>query len=1649
MEDNKEEIKDTLVETQGKQVPYESASESCNTLDSVVPRNLSQESIYFNRFLKTDIDVANYVKEKLHYASIEDLCKAFVREQIDAIATAIWNFEKRDFGLIVSDQTGLGKGRIVAGLIRYTILELGKMPVFFTEKTTLFSDIYRDLFDIGLDASVPIFRKKKSIDVDIDSYTDEKIVKIIKADLKSEDELRVEYDLPEDIENKTDIFEDEYEDMLQEIIELYREHIAQNGATEDEGYERVSDVDYRKQVEEATKKGRMLVRPFSPFKLTVKDKSGNIIYKNSDKDINNALKNTDIPTQNKLMCLMYSTIRTTRDKTGQVTPKYKLIQKYAADTVLILDESHNAAGTSNTFDTMTNLLNAAKSVAYVSATWAKRPDNMPLYGIKTAIKEAFLSKDMLISAFLNGDLALQESTSASLVKIGQLLRREKLIECDTNYYYENQDSEAGQTQIAKLDRVASYWVDIQKFEEKVRDEFYQQLRNNGITKQADEEEYKKYKFSGKVARRTFELFNYFLLALKVEQTLLEANRQLHNGKKVIVSIANTLESAFNNIKKNYQRNIPYVLGDIIPNDFTQVLGYLLSSTMRFKYKGRYTDDNGETEYIDKDINILSLTQEQRQSPITYFKIARKMGEVLEEQFTDLLEGILNNPIGLSLAPIDQLKQSLAISGFSAEEITGRSKYLQFEVNENNMLVLEQGTITKRQKKDKVDIINDFNSNKLDCLIINQSGSTGVSMHAVPTMEQGKIVPPVNIVPTTPPTSLEPRNEVKQRAMIILQMELDINKEVQKLGRINRTGQVFPPIYRYIVSAIPSEARLSAMMQKKLKSLMANTSGSQEQGEDMFNSDDLFSQNAVEPFNQTLKDLRYPSEWEVSTAADIYNRTKMFYFSSYDAQREFYAVLSSNLKKHIAYLIEKKLYTGAVDYKDYAAESQMVIPYIIGNNNAFTEFGGHVFAEIAKCQVYDQKNTESDLKKAITLGLTLNLDGNTRPFNEIQEYYEANEASTRELVDRHIQVDIQPNLDYYQNLIETSQAEKETLLEQAKSIQNLPRILEIDEKLTGLKAEKTFNQNEILKFMDSDDVESAKPFSTKNQQINVEIKGLEEERLTLMGEFETVRDIERLQSQIERNVDNLNSRIEKAERNLTRYKNDQQEQENLRDQFLDYIKKIGNVFQVKRLAETLERQEGREGLNPYVYVYNDVSNEEAVLVSVRFNQTQNSYFTPGQIVMRFKTVTNDIDLNIYNLFRKFSEEEISQNKQAQEQITDKGFVYSNYWDGYISTINTGRIAEKVFLSGNLLRGMAFQSITGVTGRIVKYNSFDNKLLTSLELDKESTTRLLPRFSESSDYSILASLNEDNLNKLIIPTLTKMFGSWRNVATSSQIFLDVAPTFLEMYIGNQALQDKCNELKQELEDLVRQGQRNDPNWYDEDENGKDKRELTTEKFMEEKVLPMFLGNVNSIRFNITSTSQNTIKFLESIATSMGAESPTLESKYDSNGMWLIDESYDEGKYASNLVYNAKEKYPKVKGDPFVKEPNKTYYRKFNYKQYEDGGLLDGIYISSADIISDRASSGSKEYFQASWNLAMNYNALVSVLTYLEKAKNIQLLATTSNEILQMAKPPYVFSQSSSAIGIIEPEEGVEIVENIGETIIVNLEDIINEFANLYKD
>src|SRR5258708_37948329 len=140
----------------------------------------------------------------------------------------------------------------------------------------------------------------------------------------------------------------------------------------------------------------------------------------------------------------------------------------------------------------------------------------------------------------------------------------------------------------------------------------------------------------------------------------------------------------------------------------------------------------------------------------------------------------------------------------------------------------------RKRINTNDAFRRFNNNEVDVLMINQSGSTGASAHAVPTAKV-------------------PKEQVKQRGMIVLQAELDISTEVQKRGRINRTGQILQPVYDYLVSAIPAEKRLMMMLQKKLKSLDANTTSNQKQSSKILDVPDFLNKYGDKIVKEYLSD----------------------------------------------------------------------------------------------------------------------------------------------------------------------------------------------------------------------------------------------------------------------------------------------------------------------------------------------------------------------------------------------------------------------------------------------------------------------------------------------------------------------------------------------------------------------------------------------------------------------------------------------------------------------------------------------------------------------------------------------------------------------------------------------------------------------------
>lgn len=142
------------------QAPYVAAA-GIGESTSMIPRYLVAAQSVASERLKQRIgqggskaQVEDFVKNELRYDDL-NVGELYSPEQLDALALAIVRISSGQ-GFLVGDQTGVGKGRVMAGLLRYAVLN-GMKPVFLTEKANLFTDIWRDIKATGSEEIVRPF----------------------------------------------------------------------------------------------------------------------------------------------------------------------------------------------------------------------------------------------------------------------------------------------------------------------------------------------------------------------------------------------------------------------------------------------------------------------------------------------------------------------------------------------------------------------------------------------------------------------------------------------------------------------------------------------------------------------------------------------------------------------------------------------------------------------------------------------------------------------------------------------------------------------------------------------------------------------------------------------------------------------------------------------------------------------------------------------------------------------------------------------------------------------------------------------------------------------------------------------------------------------------------------------------------------------------------------------------------------------------------------------------------------------------------------------------------------------------------------------------------------------------------------------------
>jgi hypothetical protein len=115
---------------------------------TLTPKNLVQKQKNVLEQVKEEVgDIDEFVIKELGYKDRAELGKRLMSEQVDAVALSIWN-HRRGIATINGDQTGIGKGRVLAALMKWC-LRNDLTPIFMTEKPNLFMDMLRDANNIG------------------------------------------------------------------------------------------------------------------------------------------------------------------------------------------------------------------------------------------------------------------------------------------------------------------------------------------------------------------------------------------------------------------------------------------------------------------------------------------------------------------------------------------------------------------------------------------------------------------------------------------------------------------------------------------------------------------------------------------------------------------------------------------------------------------------------------------------------------------------------------------------------------------------------------------------------------------------------------------------------------------------------------------------------------------------------------------------------------------------------------------------------------------------------------------------------------------------------------------------------------------------------------------------------------------------------------------------------------------------------------------------------------------------------------------------------------------------------------------------------------------------------------------------------------
>ncbi|MFM2433161.1 MAG: hypothetical protein RLZZ511_4375, partial [Cyanobacteriota bacterium] len=628
----------------------------------------------------------------------------------------------------------------------------------------------------------------------------------------------------------------------------------------------------------------------------------------------------------------YSQLQTVN---GEEPFRREFFRTIAPNAVFIFDESHEAGGVSkanswnvsgpaNRADFVRELVDLSAGTVFMSATSIKNSAVVDLYARRSDARFAVERMSNLETILKDGGVPLQQMFATKFVASGQMVRRGRSM---TGITFD--------AKVVPVDRIVA--EDISRIMRSINlfDEAKQQALKE-INKELKREA-KALAIDNAVGQVGATSINFTslmhnaidqsLLAQKAEATVQEAISAIQRGEKPIIAVASTMDAFIdwyakeNNLKAGDEINLTF--GDVL-------------------YR-----------YLERSRDILVKDHEGKQTRQRLTNA--ELGEIGMAAYQDAIELIAEMDLSsIPLSSIDYIKWRLAQEGYKVDEITGRKNIIEY----SQMGLTAYGLRPSREvsPQGKINIVNRFNSGDLDVVILNKSGATGISLHAS-----------------------EKFRDQQPRHMIVAQAERDINQVMQMLGRANRFGQVVKPNFTLLMSDLPAEKRLGAILAKKMAELNANVTAARESDLSIANVVDFMNVYGEEIVIEILEEdfelqakLGYPLSGsnDGSEIAIINRVTGRIPLLTIQEQEELYNLIESETMDLIAQkeaMGESVLQADQMDLDARTIARMEVIPDESGIDSEFT---GPVCLEVVDAKVPIKPMTQLQVVNAVRENLGL-------------------------------------------------------------------------------------------------------------------------------------------------------------------------------------------------------------------------------------------------------------------------------------------------------------------------------------------------------------------------------------------------------------------------------------------------------------------------------------------------------------------------------------------------------------------------------------------------------------------------------------------------------------------------------------------------------